>query len=271
MAIVFAVRGTSLDAVYSNGGKTGVGMGNTAPASAVDAGALSGSSIQFAANNNLKPVVWTGRSNTHAVGTFSVLLRYRPNYTGTPGSDRPLFALNSGAGRSTAIELKHSVTTGNLTVLIRNELGTAVVNSVSAGAWSPTSGTWYDIVLTWNNTTTANQVKVYVDAVQIGAGITATGVYGATFTNKHFAEIMVGCGANGLGFFNAERIDELVIWDTVIDPTNVTLVSGAGSLNGAARASLVAATAFDGTVSTSGSGGGKAISLTNKGGAVIRV
>lgn len=243
MSIVFGVRG-SLTARYSNGGATGLGLGNTAPTAASDAGALSGNSIQFPANNNIKSVTWPGRSNTPNARTISVLVRFRPNYSGTPAANKAIFSLTSGAARTACIEVIHN-TSGNLIVFARNETATTAVNSTSAGAWSPTSGTWYDIVLTWDGTTTANSCKVYVDASLLGSGITPTAAFSASWTNQYFNEIVLGSGFNN-PTNNADRFDEIIIWDTVIDPTAVTLDSGSGSLNGASRVSLVTVSAFDG-------------------------
>jgi hypothetical protein len=241
--IVFDVRGT-FTARYSNGGATGLGFGNTAPTSAADGGALSGNSIQFAANNNLKAATWIGELNTPNGRAMSVLVRWKANYTGSPVAGRQIFALGGGGG-IIRYELGHN-TSGNLIVNVRNETSGLAINSVSAGAWSPTSGTWYDIVMTWDGTTTASSCTVYVDAVSIGT-ITPALALSSSWTNRYFNFIQVGWGVGINGIVNGERVDEIVIWDGVIDPTSVTLDSGTGSLNGASRVSLVAVSALDGT------------------------
>jgi hypothetical protein len=241
MAVVFAVRGT-LTARYSSGGPTGTAMGNTAPTTAADAGALSGNSIQFAANNNIKAVTWPARLNTPNGRTISVIVRYRPNHTGSPANNRAIFSLGSAAGRTACLELLHN-TSGNLVVYARNENATVVMNLASAGAWSPTAGTWYDIVLTWDGTATASSCTVYVNASAIGS-VTPTGAFSASWTNQYFNEITLGSGFQN-GICSGDRFDELVIDDTVINPSSYTLESGSGSLNGSSRTSMIAATAYN--------------------------
>jgi hypothetical protein len=245
MSIVFAINGTSLDAVRSGGGKTGMAFGTTAPAVVVDATAIHGSSIQWAANNNPKCVSWPGRSNTPNGRTISVIDRFRPNYSGTPGTTHNLFSVIGGAGKNATLEVAHQSTTGNVIAQVRNEAGTLIVNNVSFGAWSPTSGTWYDLVLTWDGTNTANSLKFYIDAVLLGSGTTPGGSFNAGWTNQYFSEINLGTGNIG-GVINGGRVEEFVIDDTIIDPSSYPLNSGNGALNGASRTSPIAVTAFDG-------------------------
>ena len=245
--LVFAVRGT-LTARYSSGGATGFASGAASVTVAADAGALSGSSIQWAANNSIKGVSWPGRSNTPNGRAISILFRYRPGYTGAPASNHSLFSLSTLGGRGIIISVQHLTTSGNVSVTITNETQAAVLSAQSFGAWSPTSGTWYDIVFTWDGTTAANAIKVYVDAALLGQA-TGAAEFTASWTNQYFDSILLGV-VNAAGSINSGRVDEVVIWGNVIDPTAVTLESGSGSLNGASRTSLVSATAFDGSTYT---------------------
>jgi hypothetical protein len=123
------------------------------------------------------------------------------------------------------------------------------INAVSAGAYSPTSGTRNDIGFSWDGTTTANSFKVYVDSVLLGS-ITPGTAFEAGWTNTYFKEIILGVSRAASAALH--RTDELVIWDTVVDFTaNVTLESGPGLLNGASRSSYVSVSAFDGLQNTS--------------------
>lgn len=244
MGIVFAVRGDSLDARYSNGGKLGIAP-NGGWTVTSDGGALSGSLLVAASNNNAKGLCWPGRYNTANGRAFSVLVRYKPGYTGTPSASRPMFPnLLAAGGRSGRIETFHAVTTGQVTAVVVNEAGTAIVNT-TLGAWSPTSTTYYDVVYTFGGTTATNDFKVYVDATLLGQA-TPSAAYSSSWANTWFSEICMGGGVSALNY-NAASIDEIVIWDSVIDPTSVTLNSGTGSLNGASRTSLVSVSALDGS------------------------
>ena len=185
-----------------------------------------------------------------------MLVRWKPNYTGTPAANRGIWGLESGYGTSggQAINIYHAATSGNIIAFVRSETAN-IINSVSIkNAWSPTSGTWYDLVITWDGTNTANAFKFYLDAA-LETSTTATGSWSASTTNEYFKGIAIG--GNSSTIINAGYFNECVVWDTVIDPTvNQNLESGAGLLNGASRTSFVSdvagatLTSFDGLNST---------------------
>ncbi len=243
--LVFAVRG-SLTARYSSGGPVGLVSGSASVTVAADVGALSGNSIQWAANNSAKGISWPGRSNTPNGRAISVLARFRPGYTGTPGTSQSIFGLTAMSGKTINMSMQHLSTTGTVVMSIINESAGVVLTANSFGAWSPTSGTWYDIVFTWDGNTTVNGINVYIDGTLLGQA-TGGAAFAAGWTNQYFSDIALGSAGNQGGSLNAGRMDEFVIWGNVIDPTAVVLDSGTGSLNGAARTSLVAAAAFDGS------------------------
>lgn len=241
MAIVFAVRGNSFDARYSTGGKTPFKFNPTQITTA--AAGLSGTVYDFSSTQS-KFVSWSGYKNTPNSRVISVLLRCAPLYTGTPAANRALWALTSGHNSASLIiplmEMRH-LTSGNLTMLGKNEAGATTMNS--GAAWSPTSGTYYDLVFTWDGNTTANAVKIYVDATLLSQA-TAAAAMASGWVNTDWRDITVGSTPNvSVGIMN---VDEFVIWDTVIDPTSVALVGGTGALDGAARTALVDASSFDG-------------------------
>jgi hypothetical protein len=249
MGIVFGVRGDSIDARYSSGGKTGTKIGNTGNITInSDAGYLSGSNIQFA-GATVAALHWSGRFNTPNGREISVLHRYSPTYTGSPAAARQVMPYIAACPeRLGRIEITHSAA-GNLVVTATNEVGTTIINAVTAAAWSPVSGTIYDIVYTWDGTTGANSFKVYVDAVLQGAGITPTAAFSASWTNEYFNGI---CYGNGLtSSLAVSKTDEIIIWDSVINVSSVVLVSGSAALNGASRTSLVDVAAFDGLLQSS--------------------
>jgi hypothetical protein len=245
MAIVFAVRGNSFDARYSSGGKTSFKFNPSQVTTA--SGGLSGTVYDLSSTQS-KFVSWTGYKNTPNGRAISVLMRFAPLYTGSPAANRSKWAITTGANSASLVmpfmECRH-LTTGNLTMLGKNESGATTMNS--GAAWSPTSGTYYDVVFTWDGTTTANAVKIYVDGTLLSQA-TASAAMASGWTNTDWRDITIGATPNvTVGIFN---FDELVIWDTVIDPTSVALVSGTGSLNGASRTSLVDVASFDGQVNT---------------------
>lgn len=244
-SVVFAVQG-STNARYSMGGSQGFAQGNVPPTFAGDATSIHGSSIQFSAANNVRCICWPGRLNTSNNPAFSVLVRMRAGYTGAPAASRQIISMSSLSGRGTALELIHSSTgSGTISVFARNDAASVCINSVGAGNFSPAGSTWNDIVFAWDGTTTGSSAKVYVNASMIGSGIVAAAAF-AGVSNKHINEIQIGEGFNN-GVNNADRFDEIVIWDYVIDPSNVALNSGNGALLGSGRLSAVAVAAYDGS------------------------
>lgn len=242
MAIVFAVRGDSFNARYSNGGAQGDKI-NSAKISTASAG-LSGTVWDLTDTTQVKLVVFRGALNTPNTRVHSIIARIAPGYTGTPTGSRSIWSLSTGVGTSSAyLELRHDITTGNLTIVGKNELSSTFVSG-SFGSWSPTSGTFYDIVVMFDGTTTASNVKCYVDNSQIGTGLTASNALSSSWTNRFWQTIAIGSAPNTLA--SAFKLDEFVIDDTQIDPNSYPLVGGNGALNGASRTNLINSTAFDG-------------------------
>lgn len=239
MSIVFAARGDSFNAVYAPGGGSGTKFGTVPTVSA----GLSGTNYDLTSAAATKYVSFPGQYNTPNGRLMSILIRLAPGYSGSPAADRAIFALTSGVGNTGAfLELRHT-STGTLVLQGRNEALATAVNSLSFGSWSPTSGTYYDLVLHFPGTTTANATILDIDAVQLGT-VTAGAAYSSSWTNTWWKSIVLGCNTNTST--SSYKFDELVIWDNDITSSSVTLVSGSGSLNGASRTSLVSVNTFGG-------------------------
>jgi hypothetical protein len=260
MALVFAVRSDDANfyARYSTAGKSGVPL-TSQVVRVVDAGAIGGYNYDFTstAGGAKNGLYFRGANFNYNAAGFSLSLRFKPNYTGVPAANRSLIGVGSVAGTSSgpSFYIHHASTSGNLIVTSRNAASTSVLNSVSFGAWSPTSGTWYDLVLTWDYSVTAGAVKCYIDAASFGTQ-TAAGAFlpSGTFPTDGFMVISLGTSIQATAVYS---FGECVIWNEVIDPTaNVALESGLGLLNGTSRTSFVSdvagatLTAFDGLNST---------------------
>lgn len=241
MALVAAWNATTDEhAVYAPGGKTCklfVATGSNTNAIITDGTAISGKSIEMT-GTGLKAAIWTARKNSSANRGQAFLVRYSPTYTGAPAATKTIFALTGGAGRVPSIDMTHLITSGNLVVRIVNETGVAVVSNVSFGAWSPTSGVWYDIGISWDGTTGANAVIVTIDDAVFGTA-TATAAFTASWSNEMFSSIILGTGFVNVGAAT-QKYEEWAWYDTAVDFTaDVALASGNGALNGAARTSLI--------------------------------
>lgn len=245
MGIVFAVRGDSLTARYSGGYNTGTKIIPSVVSVASDSGALSGSLINLTDTTANKGVWYSGKGNTGETQARSILLRMKANYTGTPSTGRALYQLGSSYGANGPnIMFWHASSSGQMTVFLRNYSNSICLSSVTFGSWSPTSGTYYDIVFTCTGTTASNGAKVYIDGTLLGQATLASAL-DTPWLSEYFGAIYLGT-TNSVPT-SAYYLDEFVIWDEVIDPTSVTLVSGSGSLNGASRTSLVSASSFNGS------------------------
>lgn len=241
--IKFALHGDSLTAyLHSGAGKTGVSytpLNYFAPAaSEADATAIGGSRLTFdTAQNDIRGWVWPGFSNASLTGKYSVLIRVKfPAVpSGTLANNTFLFAISGfvglGANQVAGVGLSLN-TDSTLRVHLWDYRGQQIFANSSFGSWSPSTGVWYDVVLTWDGSTSANKVKCYIDGVSLG---TKTATSTAADANGNFMQAIIGLGYSIVsGYRGDSYVNEFVIWDDEIDPT-----SGGLNLSGASRSSFV--------------------------------
>jgi hypothetical protein len=238
--IKFALHGNSLTAYkHSGAGKTGFGytpLSAIAAASEADATAIGATRLNFdTGQTDIKAMMWPGFANGSTTGKFSVLCRCSFSFTGAPGNLSSIFAISGpplvgSAGNAMVMVNLHP--DGTIRLFLNNQRGGVLFTNSSFGAWTPVAGTWYDIVLTWDGTTSANAIKLYIDATSFAnksAGNVSTDASG----NYVQGSVILGMGTSS-GFRGDVLVNEFVIWDDVIDPT-----SGGLNLNGASRGSFV--------------------------------
>lgn len=254
MAIVFAARSdnASFDARYAGGLSLGVPLASGGSISyGSDGTAIGGNAITLP-TTGIKSLVWPGRKNTPGVRTISVLIRRAPAFSGAPSASYGIISLSANAGRGPTLTAEHLITSGNIQIMARNELFATAINNLSPGAWSPTSGTWYDLFYSWDGTTGAGSFNFYIDGSSIGT-VTPGAAFSASWSDNFFQEIFCGVSDNFSGSGVAYgKINEIVIWDTIVDPTSVLLTSGTGSLNGASRTAFVEVPYYHGLPSVGG-------------------
>jgi hypothetical protein len=243
MAIVFSIRGNSLDARFSSSGKQAAIIaptGTNVPAIATSGytGEIGGSSIDM--DNGSGIVIgyleFMGRNNTPAKG-FSVNLR------AAFGVSSGLIGLcRWGAGvQGTLNVITLYYNSGTLNLRYTDSAGNLDLNI--SGSWTPTTNTFYDIFFKWDGTTTSNAAKIYVNNSLIVQG-TASGAR-PTDDRANVTDLCLGASAFDV---QATRIivNEFTIWDADIDPSAVTLDSGVAALAGNTRTSPITVAAFDG-------------------------
>lgn len=264
--ITFALRGdldaTTLAARYSLESaepilRTAFGTGSEVQRIA-DATSINGATVlSFDTGAQVvKAIGYRAGNAVPATRTWSVLVRVKFSTVG----NNPLFSIGFyGRQYSGGINISlNSATQVGLTVCPESDApgnDTLTVSTIS-------TGTWYDLVFTYDNTQSplSRTWEVFVDGVSQGTVSSARDLPDTSTEVARKAIAMIVMGDNPIYADKAMRavIDEVIVTDTIIDPTDVMLTSGAGSLNGASRTAYVDVDAFDGVAA---SGGGRIIKV----------
>lgn len=150
----YASYATTIDSDVS----TGVGTGT-----AFNGAAISGGYLDNTGNNY---VTYSAVGNADSAQTGAFRFIFQPAYSGAPGSGTVIFMVNSsGISLANAIQFEH-LATGDLTVKVRDNTG-AEINTTNFGAWSPVSGTDYNIEYDYNYTTGVQ--RLFIDGTQFGS------------------------------------------------------------------------------------------------------
>lgn len=239
--IKFVLHGDSMSAyLHSGAGKTGQSYTplNYSPAATTeaDATAIGGSRLTFdTGQSDVRGWVWPGFSNGSTTGKFSILARIKFPMTPPPANPTMLFAVSgftAFTGSQTSSVALSLNADGTLRIHLWNNRNAQIFANSSFGSWSPSAGVWYDVVLTWDGTTGANKVIVYIDGTSFG---TKTATAAAADANGNYTQAAILLGAPTVSGFRGDiLVNEFVLWDDVIDPT-----SGGLNLNGASRSSFV--------------------------------
>jgi len=238
MAIVFAVRADNdnYTARYSlNSTEAKVAMGTISRD--VDVTAINGYSFNLTSGGTTaKCIQWPFR-DCLVTAEMSVLMRLKITNTNQMG----FWQIGQACGHSINNTMLYQ--SSNLWQMVC--FGSTWNAGAKSGSWSsagaPPTGAWCDVVFTWTGGTGSNAFKLWVNGTNVDSN---------TVVNSRTAPcaqdtITVG-GVTSSVFGANFSFEELVVWNEVIDPTSVALVSGTGSLNGSSRTSLVSVSAFSG-------------------------
>lgn len=140
---------TSLDAnVYNDNQK----------ATAVGSPSISNGKLDLT-GGTAKYVEYQADGNADAQQTGSIRIRVTPGYTGSPSANQTFIAISKASGDAdNLIEIYHT-SGGSLGYVINDSTGSQIATGSSA--WSPTSGTEYELLLTYDLTGGDNDL--YVD------------------------------------------------------------------------------------------------------------
>lgn len=216
MAVVFALRGTSLNAHYSGYGKTPATFTNDGRgAPAVVPGLSFGSSdisMTLASGTARRGLIYPGVSNWTNNDAFAVLIRVMPGYTGAPAQNRGLWQANGGnisVGFGNCALYHTTAETLNLWVS-RGSDGLDCFSAATTATWSVVASTYYDVMVSWNGTIASSSIKFSVDGVELETRHPLRARAGSN--NKLTPSIMLG-GHYGQPGCNAS-VNEFVVWDT---------------------------------------------------------
>lgn len=160
-------------------------------------------------------VKYSGLTDLLNGNTGTILIKYKPNYTGSPAANSYLVSVkNIAVANSNLIEIYHK-SDGNIILNMRDSAGVAQVSNKNFGGWSPVAGTFYDIELSFD--TTAGAIKTFINQSQFGTTDTST------FTRTGSTDINVGLNAAGAASSSPDAfIDHVQVTNTPLDGTNTT-------------------------------------------------
>ena len=173
MAVTFSLRGTSLVAHYSTSGSAAglfTNDANGVPALAVGT-SFGSSDIAFTLTSGtaMRGMNFPGLLNLSNNQAFAVLIRLKPAYTGSPTQNRSLWQVTSGitsTGFGT-MRMYHG-SNGKLHIWVsRCGDGLDCFDVDTTASWSPVSGTYYDVMFSWDGSTTAGAMKFSIDGVEL--------------------------------------------------------------------------------------------------------
>lgn len=166
---IYPPPGFSFAASFSSMINADFGSGNLTGTPTGGAG-ITGGKLDLTGNN--KFLSFSGTGNADFTQTGALRFKLTPNYSGAPAAITMLFSISSGVGQvNNLLRLFHN-TDGGLYATIYDQNGNPLFNS-TMGAWSPVSGTEYEIEFNVDITTGAS--RAFINGIQFGSTITVTG------------------------------------------------------------------------------------------------
>lgn len=254
MAITLYGDGTSRNAKYAGGFNNGSSVATTAtagrPTSLVDASALSGYSIDlksksggisYASQDNINP------KSVAFNGSFSVFMRVKFSAIGASISN--IFNLGRISDRLAApyVEVYYWSASGGFRTYVTNDAGLVGINGTYVAGNSITTGVWYDLGFSFNNTN--GEFKLYQDATLLNT-LTSSRLFDEPQETLQYASLFSMGWGQGWHQSYYDLAEFAFYGNEVVDFTSSSfnLVGGAGSLNGASRMALLDVSSYSGLV-----------------------
>ena len=175
--------------------------------------AVSGGKLDLA-HADKRYVNYACLGNANSQQTGCVRLKYTPNYSGAPASDRWIFSISKAHNDiKNQIALRHRNSASALCLHVYNSAGVLLVETLWT-SFSPVAGTEYELEINWDLTVGA--IRLFINGVQSGATYTTTGV-----RDPNIGLLRIGCNYNGTAISDF-KIDDLMIFSTVQHTSNYT-------------------------------------------------
>lgn len=128
--------------------------------------------LELLGGAGLKYIDFVGTSNADSLQVGCLRLKIKPNYSGNPATIQHFIRLSqANASTNNVIGFFHQ-TSGQIALRVFNSAGGTIM-STDIGAWSPVSGTSYELEMNWD--ITAGAIRFFINGVQLGATGTGTG------------------------------------------------------------------------------------------------
>jgi len=193
----------------------------------------------LAVSGNYRTIRFVGYGNVDSMASgLSILVRLIPRFTGfAPSSKGGIFAFTGAFGQPYMVA--RALNTGTIQFLGTSASFATMVNLVSVSTYSFTSGTAVDLFFSWTGTTAANGAKMYVNGTLLAEGTSGMAT-DYTDAKGQLYESILACNAWPQGETSNFDLNEMAVWNSVIDPTASGL-----NFSGSSRTSFLTSTAYD--------------------------
>lgn len=233
MGIVFALRGTSKNALYTGGFKTPAEYGTNS----VDAGDIDHVINLDQSSFAQHALHYDGRLALPTTQQWSILARVA---TGSTTDSNQIFY----AGGGCQFYGQQARFSGSGTIVFTHMGSDGNTNTTQTYSFAYAAGTYYDLVWTNDLSITTNALNLWKDGVKVST--TTNSATRAAIPYQYGLQLLIGSQNAAAQNSTRLKVSEFVIWDSIIDPTSVALTGGTGSLNGAPRTQYVNASSLEG-------------------------
>jgi len=239
MAVVFSLRGDSLDTRYTKSFKSAnTHYTNLAPGVVADAatGVIGGNTIDISGADS-RAISYCAKNIINTGNKMSLLLRFQPDWEGTPGGFKEFFSLMA-LNPVIPFSLLSCYSNSNGTLVITHGDENKNQTNASTSVLSLTQNKVYDLLFVFNGDITTGRIKVYLDGVEVGSSDIVTPTIN-TWSGVNC--LTIGACHHVLSQVSGLKINEFVIWDEVINQVSYT---------GETRTEFVTVSQIEGAYST---------------------